>query len=417
MADYDVGVLGLSTPAALAPLAVCRPAVSVRNEGIHDAVASGYLRIYSAGLLIFESELYSNTLTPGQSGPAQAVDYWTPPAEGTYIIQGYLSCPLDQVQHNNNLHPVSVEISGAEPPPPTPVEPHAAQHEEDGGDELSLDGLAGRARDAQTALAHAASHMLTGPDQLNLAGLSGELVTPQPPKSHSNAAHSPLMATAEQLDLHNAQAAVHTAATNLANRETSGDDEGLVKDTQLVKGTQLPESDYNALRSDRYLGPAKHATLGDNGMVLTSLTPDASFQPIHSITIPALWLSDDDMILQIKVWAQLSLSPASLLELRLMSGAASWGTLSIPGHNDLTRHCVITAYIISAPDDKYTGNLEYRDDSLVLNNHVHRLLVKVLAENRPATEKLFTVTARITGIGGDLLTMSGSCARSLSAIP
>jgi len=70
MADYDVAVLELTTPAATAPLAQCRPVVSVRNNGLHDAVASGYVRIYSAGLLIFESELYSDTIGPGETRPA-----------------------------------------------------------------------------------------------------------------------------------------------------------------------------------------------------------------------------------------------------------------------------------------------------------------------------------------------------------
>ena len=76
--DYDIGVVGLASPPAQAVVTSYRPAVSVRNNGIHDAIASGYLRIYAAGLLIFETEVYSGTLAPGATGTADAVDYWTP---------------------------------------------------------------------------------------------------------------------------------------------------------------------------------------------------------------------------------------------------------------------------------------------------------------------------------------------------
>ena len=145
--DYDVEVLGLRTPASTSPLAPCRLVVSVRNNGTHNAVASGYVRIYSASLQVFESEVYSDTLAPGQSGDCSSVSYWTPPAEGLYMLQGYISTPLDHVEPNNNLNPSIVHITGTPPTPPTPVELHAAQHEEGGKDEISIEGLPGRAAD------------------------------------------------------------------------------------------------------------------------------------------------------------------------------------------------------------------------------------------------------------------------------
>ena len=200
MADYDVGVVALTTPAATAPLAACRPAVSVRNNGLHDAVASGYIRVYSAGLKVFESELYSDTIAPGQTRPASAVDYWTPSAEGTYIVAGYVSCPLDQVEPNNNLSPTSIEIrADATPPPDTPVPIHASQHESDGADELSIEGLSGRARDGQTPIAHASNHQVAGTDPLDVSNLNGQLAEPQHPSFH---AYSHKLGGSDSLDVH-----------------------------------------------------------------------------------------------------------------------------------------------------------------------------------------------------------------------
>ena len=273
MADYDVGVLGLQTPPTAASLTPYRPAVSVRNNGIHDALASGYVRIYAAGLLVFESEVYSGTLPPGTTALAQAVDIWTPPAEGAYIVNGYVSTPLDQVEPNNVLQPTTIIVAGGPVPPPTPVEPHAPQHEEGGADEVNIDGLRGRAADPQTPLGHVASHQAGGADQLNVGSLIGELASPQTPKTHDNAYHDPVMATSDELTSHNNADAAHSAAANLANRETSGDRVGLVPQAQLSNGTVVPEPDEDVnnhgLRHDDMYGPTNpvphHATHDANG--------------------------------------------------------------------------------------------------------------------------------------------------------
>jgi len=185
VADYDVGVVALTTPAPSAPLAQCRPVVSVRNNGIHEAIASGYIRIYSAGLLVYESEAYSDTIGPGETRPASAVAYWTPEAEGTYMVQGYFSTPLDQVEPNNNLWPTTAIISGIEPPPPTPVPLHASQHESGGPDEMSIEDLPGRAGDAQLPINHASFHENAGIDRIDVTGLPGVLGAAQNPKTHA----------------------------------------------------------------------------------------------------------------------------------------------------------------------------------------------------------------------------------------
>ena len=236
--DYDVEVLGLKTPSSTSPLAPCRLVVSVRNNGKHNALASGYVRVYSAGLQVFESEVYSDTLAPGATGDCSSVAYWTPPAEGFYMLQGYISAPLDQVEPNNNLDPTSILITGTPPTPPTPVELHAAQHEEGGADELSIEGLPGRGADPQVAAAHAASHQAGGSDALNVGSLQGILAQDQPAQVHSNARHNPVLATSAELTSHQTGTTAHPAATNLANRETTGPLTGIVPDSQISQGTE-----------------------------------------------------------------------------------------------------------------------------------------------------------------------------------
>lgn len=297
MHDFDVGALSLSVPPASAVIQSYRPAVLVRNNGIHDALASGSLRIYGpAGLLIFTTEIYSGTIAPGETGPAQAISYWTPPALGRYMFIAYVNCINDQYEPNNNLAPVFVDVIPGEPTPPTPVAMHAAQHEEGGGDELNIDGLHGRATDAQTPLAHKTSHQVAGSDALDLTGLGGilrdgqpiadhhpshengggdelsveglggVLVNLQPPQvhdnskhdpnyaaiPHNNSAHDPDYATETALANHLADTtAVHAVATNLEQTNTKGEPDGYagldfaghVPDAQLATIPAEPEAD------------------------------------------------------------------------------------------------------------------------------------------------------------------------------
>jgi len=154
MADYDVGVTGLSVPPASAVVQQYRPAVSVRNNGVHSALATGYIRIYSAGQLIETFEVFSGSIPPGESRDAQTVEYWTPPATGRYLFNGYVTCDKDQVEPNNNLPPTYINVTAAPPPPTPPVTIHAAQHEEGGADEVNIDGLQGKTADLQDPTTH-----------------------------------------------------------------------------------------------------------------------------------------------------------------------------------------------------------------------------------------------------------------------
>lgn len=215
MADFDVGAVALIVPPASAVITPYRPAVSVRNNGIHAALAVGTLRIYSAGSVIFTSDIFSATIPAGETGTATAVKYWTPPATGQYMVIAYVSCTSDQYEPNNSLAPTTFTVTDRPPPEPLPVTEHAAQHEEGGGDELSIDGLRGKAKDRQDPYSHASDHETGGGDELSVDGLSGTLATPQPTEPHANEKHTAVFQTASDvassIGVHNSLATAHEA--------------------------------------------------------------------------------------------------------------------------------------------------------------------------------------------------------------
>ena len=184
MADFDVGITALSSPPQPAYVASYRPAVSVKNYGIHEAYAAGTLRIYTAGQLIFSTTILSGLIQPGDTKDALALDYWTPTAPGTYMCIAHVDTDHDQNLSNNDLAPVTFSVSGLPPPPPPGVTPHAAQHEEHAADEIDLDGMRGKLRDQQDPSEHKTSHQVGGSDQLDVTGLPGQLLEGQAIADH-----------------------------------------------------------------------------------------------------------------------------------------------------------------------------------------------------------------------------------------
>jgi hypothetical protein len=376
MPDYDVEAVALSSPPASAVVTPYRPAVSVRNNGVHDALASGYIRIYSAGLLIFTTEVYSGTIAPGATGLAQAVDYWTPPAEGKYIANGYVSCPLDQYEPNNNLDPSTFTVTGGPTPPPPTVPIHAAQHEEGGLDEVSIDGLKGRAADRQDALAHAASHQASGTDQINVSALIGELASPQTPKTHSNAYHDPVLVTESELSQHETASTAHSLATNLANRETTGDREGLVPLSQLALRSIVPEEGQDptkfALRLDGFWGPTY--SINGGGGEAASLGANAETveaEPLATVTlieleVPSAWNTDDmQFILKLCGYIHTLPSSGATLDLTLFLGDEELGVLQIPFAGASDRDFTIEAAILGRDPNGATGVMSWLASGLL----------------------------------------------------
>ena len=294
--DYDVSVVGLTTPAATAPLAQTRPVVSVRNNGIHDAVASGYVRIYSAGLLIYESEVYSDTIGPGETRPASAVDLWTPPAEGVYMVQGYVSTPLDQVEPNNNLPPTAITVSGDEPSPPTPVAPHASQHEEGGHDEISLQDLSGRSADRQRPIDHASNHEDGGIDPVNVADMPGVLADPQTPKAHAATHKTGGADSVSVLELPDVTDLELLARKGEDNGYAALDNDGVVPKGQLAFLPPEPPPDDYALTYGSNFAPSvpiahadEHAPDGNDPLSFSQIT--SAIEGLHSF-IPVMGLQD-----------------------------------------------------------------------------------------------------------------------------
>lgn len=291
MPDYDVGATGLAQPPPSAVVTTYRPAVAVRNNGIHDALASGVLRIYRGGLLVFTSEIYSPTIPPGETRNAEAVLYWTPGELGDYYVSADVTCPLDQVEPNNHLAPVKVTVGPGEPPEPPVITLHAAQHEEGGTDQLSIDGLRGECFDPQPPKDHVSRHEQGGSDEMSVSGLHGTLADAQPTEAHGNEKHSVPFATADQLAAHLDDGTdVHTGAFNLEQTTNKGKalgycdlDAGIkVPAARLGTGTAAAEA---SLRGDRSWKPASVVAVqqargasipsGSSGTVLTYTLPAA----------------------------------------------------------------------------------------------------------------------------------------------
>ena len=190
MPDYDVGVLSLATPPPAAPVTSYRPAVRVKNNGIHPANVSGVMRVYRReppGDLLHSFTLSLANLAAGNEGDATANGYWIPVAADVgreYLFTADVTTEHDQVEPNNHLAPVTVLITAAEPPPPPILGNHATQHENGGGDEINLDGLAGKLLEDQNPTAHKTTHASGGADELSVAGLKGQLADPQPTSPH-----------------------------------------------------------------------------------------------------------------------------------------------------------------------------------------------------------------------------------------
>ena len=252
MADYDVAVTELSSPPPSAVKTTYRPAVQIRNNGIHDALASGILRIYSAGRLIFTTEIYSTVIPPKETREAQAVNYWTPETEGSYLVIADATCPLDQVETNNHLSPTTVIVGPGEVPVPPIVTQHAAQHEEGGTDQISIDGLRGEAYDPQPPKDHVSRHEQGGSDELSVGGLHGQLADAQPTEDHGNEHHTKIFETVSgctaQIGTHNSTTAPHPGTTNLEYVERKGAADGYapLNGDGLVPAENLPTIEPSA---------------------------------------------------------------------------------------------------------------------------------------------------------------------------
>lgn len=129
MPDYDVEVLGLATPPVAAPVAAYRPAVLVRNNGIHPADVAGTMRVYRReppGDLLATFPVSLLNLQPSASGSAQAATFWTPVAADIgreFLFTADVTTDSDQAESNNHLGPTTVLVIAGEPRRRSPSSP------------------------------------------------------------------------------------------------------------------------------------------------------------------------------------------------------------------------------------------------------------------------------------------------------
>ena len=252
MADFNVEALGLASPPVSAHRTTYTPAIAVRNVGAYPADVTGQLTILDrdTGALVFTSYVTCQDLQPGADGTATSETTWSADTEGTYVAFGFVTTDGQNDPNLGQLPPTTIVVSGGPVPPPVTVPAHAAQHQSGGSDEMVVDNLAGALREPQTPNHHASSHQAAGADALNVSGLAGILADPQEPVTHGNERHSVQLATSAELTAHEDATAAHPDAANLANLETSGDDEGLVPGNQLAHTSESggdPDNMYLSL--------------------------------------------------------------------------------------------------------------------------------------------------------------------------
>ncbi|HUX29550.1 MAG TPA: hypothetical protein VMV78_02855 [Thiobacillus sp.] len=429
MADYDVGVVSLSTPASSAPLAQCRPVVSVRNNGLHDAIVSGYIRIYSAGWLVYESEAYSDTIGPGETRPCSAVAYWTPQTEGTYMIQGYFSTPLDQIEPNNNLWPTSIIISGAEPPPPTPVPLHASQHESGGEDEMSIEDLPGRAADQQRAINHASNHEVAGIDPMNVTNMPGILAEAQTPKAHASSHKVGGSDILDVLALPNATLLELVARKGASNGYAGLDSGAHVPDHQLATVPEPPPNAGDALTFGSGWSPAnalphayKHEAGGDDELDVTNLpgvladvqkadTLNASGAlitlawndpetVIATITVPAGWMNSTlGVVLNLAGRLTTGLSASAVLRIKVKQDATVLCQHDVDANKNSDQPAAIHAIVAAIDGSNVKAFFDFLADSDAVQHLGIHVSTCAIAEAYAAAETVYTITGQFVNAG------------------
>jgi len=329
MPDYDIQAVGLATPPVAAPVASYRPAVLVRNNGIHPATVTGYLRIYRReppGELLETHNLALSNLAAGAQGNAQSSGFWTPTQADIgreYLFTAHVDTDNDQNPTNNDLSPVTIIVTAAAPPPPPAVLPHAPQHENGGQDELELDDLRGTLADPQTPTAHSATHEIAGADVLDVTGLSGVLAQGQPIADHhsthengqgdqvyvgglhgvladnqpsivhDNAKHNPNYATTTELSNHLIDTtAVHSVAANLEQTGYKGMPNGYapLDVNSLVPTAFLPPTEPTAHHDSHANGGGDEISLAG----LSGVAADAQkVNTLQTAGTPVIFSGDD----------------------------------------------------------------------------------------------------------------------------
>jgi len=330
MPDYDIQAVGLASPPVAAPVASYRPAVLVRNNGIHPANVTGYLRIYRReppGDLLETHNLALSNLAAGADGNAQSSGFWTPTQADVgreFLFTAHVDTPSDQDTSNNNLSPVTVIVTSAAPPPPPPIQAHAPQHEDGGADEILVNGLRGKCADPQTPVSHKVSHQAGGADAVNVTGLAGILAQPQPiaahhtthenghgdelnvtdlsgvlynlqkPQVHANEKHDPNFATAADLASHLATPAPYLATSSAPHTIRGNESAHSVHDLHIPATWMLPSGASFAIRAAGNLSLSDEAALQEvsftalfNGNIMAVASAELPESTEHALSVLA----------------------------------------------------------------------------------------------------------------------------------
>jgi hypothetical protein len=193
---------------------------------------------------------------------------------------------------------------------------HAAQHEEGGTDQLSIDGLRGECYDPQPPKNHVSRHAQGGSDELSLTGLHGKAADGQTPALHDNEAHARTFvdagAVVAAIGVHNATTAPHPTSTNLEFTIRKGAASGYapLDGTAKVPLINLPPSQPSLARNQVF-SLVDQDTPGPLNVLDTTIA-DAVLNPGGGLTID--FAAECGIVDTASVWIYLRLKLAGIYD-------------------------------------------------------------------------------------------------------
>ena len=217
---------------------------------------------------------------------------------------------------------------------------------------------------------------------------------------HGNAHHNPVMTTAAELTAHSGSVAAHTAATNLANRETTGEFIGLLPFEQLAIGSEVGEDPMFLMR-DRFwrkvTGSA--ASLGVNAAnVEIGPLPGT----LVELEVPAAWLSAGmQFIVKLCGYIHTLTASGATLNLTLFLGEDNMGYLSIPIGVSSDRDFTLEAAIIGRSPDGASGVLSWLASGALPTDFEMAQANENTLFVRPTEDTTITITAELVNAHPD----------------
>jgi hypothetical protein len=211
---------------------------------------------------------------------------------------------------------------------------------------------------------------------------------------------------------------VHSAATNLANRNLSGDDSGLVIATQLAKGSEpggTPQTRFLALDRIWRAAAATAASLGANAEPVEVL-PQQLDSILLSLPVPAAWFSTTmQFAIILRGYIHSLLAPNASITLTLMLGDEDIATLIIPSAQTQDRDFTVSGEITGSDTGATRAALSFLSVNDDTNSDVQMFLSSGnTIETIPIADTTISIHAKLNNfLQGSFLASASGYIRAL----